>query len=370
MQARLDRCPARPSSPPVGPSPPARGRLRCARRTSTPLAGTRRSPTCSAAWRPGPAASVERLANFGLDAPRIARDGTSATGPVARAWRNVRFVLAAPADATRLVLGMDAARVRAGLELPAAQAEPRGPGCRTPRARSSSRRRSRRLPEQFTMGALERPGRAPRRRARRPTTCGRCSTGSSANRRDRCGSGGACLASSPLEHAALLDEQLADAIVALAQVFALAGRRTSRAESARDGGGRAPGRGSAGEAALATPRRAPTGSDGRRRRARPRRARSRARRDPAHAIASGRAEPETPRSSRSPRRARERVARSRAAAASTRSSRRGRVRAARRRIEGRVRSSSNGARGSTCSRGRFQARSAWCTSSTARGAPA
>ena len=51
--ARLDRCPARPSSPPVGPSPLARGCLRCVRRTST-RSRDEDLRTSSAGWTPGP----------------------------------------------------------------------------------------------------------------------------------------------------------------------------------------------------------------------------------------------------------------------------------------------------------------------------
>ena len=166
------------------------------------------------AWAGG---VVERLEDLDIEAATSATEhGRESPSPL------VRFaVRGAGIDTTRLVLGMDAARVRAGLELPASQA-------RAARARLSDPARAlelatalEALPEQFTMGlsADSATAEAPRATAddmralldRVEREQGTMWIGWSVPRE---------LA---VEHAALLDEQLADAIVALAQVFALLG---------------------------------------------------------------------------------------------------------------------------------------------------
>jgi hypothetical protein len=192
------------------------------------------------AWATG---VVERLADLDIEAVTLdaergpgrealhdARRERSARSPL------VRFtVRGAARDATRLVLALDTARVRAGLELPAAQA-------RAARARLSDPARALELatalgalPEQFTMSASGDGVAAEAQRASADDVralLDRVESGSEhpserpAERASEQASmwiGWSVPRELAVEHAALLDEQLADAIVALAQVFVLLG---------------------------------------------------------------------------------------------------------------------------------------------------
>jgi len=166
------------------------------------------------AWAGG---VIERLEDLGVDATMAAteqeREGSSS---------EVRFVLrsAAP-DATRLVLAMDGVRVRAGLELPATQA-------RASRERLSDPARAlelatalEALPEQFTMGASGDIASAEAPRATADDM--RALLDRVEREQATVWIGWSVPREVAVEHAALLDEQLADAIVALAQVFSLLG---------------------------------------------------------------------------------------------------------------------------------------------------
>jgi len=172
------------------------------------------------AWARG---VVERLEDFGVAATI---DGTGQeTGQEKRAGAalpHVRFVLhEAPPDATRLVLGMDAARVRTGLELPASQARAVRAWLSDPAHALELSTALEALPEQFTMGAA---GDIASAEAPRATADDMRAL---LDRIERDGStawiGWSVPRALAVEHAALLDEQLADAVVALAQIFALLG---------------------------------------------------------------------------------------------------------------------------------------------------
>ncbi len=150
---------------------------------------------------------------------------------------HVRFVVrGATRDATRLVLAMDSARVRAGLELPASQA-------RAARARLSDPARAleiatalEALPEQFTMGASG--DRATAEAPRATADDMRALLDRVEREQGTMWIGWSVPRELAVEHAALLDEQLADAIVALGQVFALLGADAVDARGgaeARDG---------------------------------------------------------------------------------------------------------------------------------------
>jgi hypothetical protein len=166
------------------------------------------------AWAGG---VIERLEDLGVDATIAATEqDKEALSPA------VRFALrsAAP-DATRLVLAMDAVRVRAGLELPATQA-------RAARARLSDPARAlelatalEALPEQFTMGASGDVAIAEAPRATPDDM--RALLDRVEREQGTMWIGWSVPRELAVEHATLLDEQLADAIVALAQVFALLG---------------------------------------------------------------------------------------------------------------------------------------------------
>ena len=166
------------------------------------------------AWAGG---VIERLEDLGVDATIVATEqDKEAFSPA------VRFVLrsAAP-DATRLVLAMDGVRVRAGLELPATQA-------RAARARLSDPARAlelatalEALPEQFTMGASGDVASAEAPRATADDM--RALLDRVEREQGTMWIGWSVPRELAVEHATLLDEQLADAIVALAQVFALLG---------------------------------------------------------------------------------------------------------------------------------------------------
>jgi hypothetical protein len=174
------------------------------------------------AWAGG---VIERLEDLGVDATIAATEqDKEAFSPA------VRFVLrsAAP-DATRLVLAMDGVRVRAGLELPATQA-------RAARARLSDPARAlelatalEALPEQFTMGASGDVASAEAPRATADDM--RALLDRVEREQGTMWIGWSVPRELAVEHATLLDEQLADAIVALAQVFALLGAPSSDARS-------------------------------------------------------------------------------------------------------------------------------------------
>jgi hypothetical protein len=168
------------------------------------------------AWARG---VIQRLADLGV-ATMVAATGQERESHSPA----VRLVLrgATQNDPTRLVLVMDPVRLRAGLELPATEA-------RAARARLADPARAlevatalEALPEQFTIGAagdLASAAEAPRATAD--------DMRSLLDRIEREQAtmwiGWSVPREVAVEHAALLDEQLADAIVALAQVFALLG---------------------------------------------------------------------------------------------------------------------------------------------------
>jgi hypothetical protein len=166
------------------------------------------------AWAAG---VVERLEDLGVVATT---DGTERDkGAISP---HVRFVLrGAPADATRLVLGMDAVRVRAGLELPPSQARAVRAWLSDPAHALELATALEALPEQFTMGAS---GDLASAEAPRATADDMRAL---LDRIEREGStawiGWSVPRELAVEHAALLAEQLADAVVALAQLFALLG---------------------------------------------------------------------------------------------------------------------------------------------------
>ncbi len=185
------------------------------------------------AWAGGVA---PRLADLDIEAATSPTDGEKA-GP----WPHVRFVVrGATRDATRLVLAMDAAWVRAGLELPATQA-------RAARARLSDPARAlelatalEALPEQFTMGASGDGATAEAPRATADDM--RALLDRVEHEQVPMWIGWSVPRELVVEHAALLDEQLADAIVALAQVFTLLGGDRQDARSDRDARGPSKGR--------------------------------------------------------------------------------------------------------------------------------
>jgi hypothetical protein len=186
---------------------------------------------------------VDRLADLSIEAAtsstehdkeRDASIEASAPTLASASWPVVRFVVrgAAP-DATRLVLAMDAARVRAGLELPAAQV-------RTARARLSDPARAlelatalEALPEQFTMGVSG--DRAAAEAPRATADDVRALLDRVEREQATMWIGWSVPRELAVEHAVLLDEQLADAIVALARVFTLLGAEPGeRADTRRD----------------------------------------------------------------------------------------------------------------------------------------
>ncbi len=188
------------------------------------------------AWATG---VVERLADLDIEAVTLDAERGPEHEPLHDARRErtarsplVRFtVRGAARDATRLVLALDATRVRAGLELPAAQA-------RAARARLSDPARALELatalgalPEQFTMSASGDGVVAEAQRASADDVralldrveSGTEPPGERASEQASMWIGWSVPRELAVEHAALLDEQLADAIVALAQVFVLLG---------------------------------------------------------------------------------------------------------------------------------------------------
>jgi len=181
---------------------------------------------------------VGRLADLRVDAAAQSfGDGDAA---------QVRFVPRGGADAepARLVLRIEATRVRAGLELPAAQA-------RAARARLLDPARALELatavdalPEQFTMGASSDPVPLDGPRA---TADDLRSLLERTERVEHTETsvwvGWTVPRALALEHAAMLDEQLEDALAALAQLFALlAGDAGELVDRARGKGRRFSGR--------------------------------------------------------------------------------------------------------------------------------
>lgn len=169
------------------------------------------------AWAGG---VVERLEDLGVAATTGgAEHDKGAASP------QVRFVLrGAPPDATRLVLGMDAVRVRTGLELPASQARAVRAWLADPAHALELTTALEALPEQFTMGVA---GDLASAEAPRSTAD---DVRALLDRIERDANEGSLLwigwsvpRALAVEHAALLDEQLADAVAALAQIFALLG---------------------------------------------------------------------------------------------------------------------------------------------------
>jgi transcription antitermination factor NusG len=174
-------------------------------------------------------------------APRLVSLGIRATiaGPPneASSLPQVHFVVrGAPREATRLVLALDSARVRAGLEVPASQA-------RTARVRLSDPARAlelakalEALPEQFTVGVLDDVASTEASRATADEV--QALLDRIERERGTLWVGWSVPRELATPNAALLDELLADAIVALAKVFALVGgnvvdRHARREQDAR-----------------------------------------------------------------------------------------------------------------------------------------
>jgi hypothetical protein len=170
---------------------------------------------------------VRRLASLGVDATAhvVAEQNHAEVRFVAPRASDAARLAGSDADGTRLVLRLEPTSVRAGLELPA-------PRARAARVRLADPARALELatalevlPEQFTMGDSSEPraGESPRASAddlrvllERVERAG----GESAD------AGWAWVGWTvprvvALEHAAMLDEQLEDAIAALGQLFAL-----------------------------------------------------------------------------------------------------------------------------------------------------
>jgi hypothetical protein len=178
-------------------------------------------------------------------APRLVSLGIKATiaaAPDASSLPQVHFVVrGAPRDATRLVLAMDGARVRAGLEVPASQAP-------TARVRLSDPARAldlakalEALPEQFTVGLLDDFTSTEASRATAADV--RALLDRVERERGTLWIGWNVPRELATPNATLLDELLSDAIVALAKVFALVGgnvvdRRTRREHDVRGAKGR------------------------------------------------------------------------------------------------------------------------------------
>jgi hypothetical protein len=182
-----------------------------------------------------------RLANLGIKT-------TPAAPADAAALPRVQFVVrGATRDATRLVLAMDGARVRAGLELPASQAPAARLRLSAPGRALELATALEALPEQFIMGVLDGASPASPERGRDQDGASPASPERGRDQGDAAGTeasratahevrallerverqretmwiGWSVPRDLAVEHAALLDELLADAIVALAKVFAL-----------------------------------------------------------------------------------------------------------------------------------------------------
>jgi hypothetical protein len=172
------------------------------------------------AWAPGVA---ERLRAFGLD-----RLEATVREIAAGEFPCVRFAYAggargADADATSLVLGVDPEGVRAGLELPVAQARGARMRLADPARALELSTALEALPEQFMLSVS---GRTETAQAQRATADDIRALLDEIERQPGSPSGSMWIGWSlpravALEHAALLDEQLEDALVVLAQVFAL-----------------------------------------------------------------------------------------------------------------------------------------------------
>jgi hypothetical protein len=222
---------------------------------------------------------VQRLRAFGLEGleetPGELGDHDDACVRIAYARGNV-------ADATCLVLGVDATGVRAGLELPATQAR----GARTrlidPARSLELSTALETLPEQFILSApcSRDPTQAQGATADDIRTMLDEIERGPASPRQKMWIGWTLPRDVALEHAALLDEQLEDALVALAQVFALlledpvssrddqiaggarrfersaknGGRHLKKEEGERDAVGARKGHGDRGRAGLSRPR--------------------------------------------------------------------------------------------------------------------
>ncbi len=199
-----------------------------------------------AAWADG---VVERLRAFGLE-------GLDATAcEVSDDSHRVRFAIAGRSggDATCLLLGVDPAGVRAGLALPAAQARGARMRLADPARALELATALEALPEQFMLSASGDDGPAEAQRATADDLrlvldkVERACVGQASQA--TIWIGWSLPRELALEHAALLDEQLEDALVALAQVFTLlveesaAGRDDRLATRAR----RAPGRSAKGD---------------------------------------------------------------------------------------------------------------------------
>lgn len=202
---------------------PSRSRPLALRPEDFDALGARRSSDLQRRMDTWASGVAPRLANFGLKPVDHARESH---GPV------VHFaVRGAGRDAAHIVLGVDGARVRAGLELPASQAE-------TARARLSDSPRAleltralEALPEQFAMGVLDDAAGIEASRATADDV--RALVDRIERESATMWIGWTIPREVALEHAAVLDELLADAIVALAKVFALVGADVASRRPAR-----------------------------------------------------------------------------------------------------------------------------------------
>jgi len=155
---------------------------------------------------------VGRLAELGVDAQAQPNDAGGAV--------QVRFVTRGTgvAESACLVLRIEATRVRAGLEVPGVQAGVARVRLLDPARALELATALEVLPEQFTMGASTDPV---------PVEALRATAADLRNLLERAGEpasvwvGWTVPRAFALEHAAMLDEQLEDAIAALAQLFAM-----------------------------------------------------------------------------------------------------------------------------------------------------
>lgn len=186
------------------------------------------------AWARGVAERLENLCV--VSTTSAGHDGGDADTP------HVRFAMHAgpPGETPSLLLAMSARGIRAGLELPAAQARAARTRLADPARALELATALEALPEQFTMGASTDSDAAEAPRA----SADDVRTLLDRVERDRLALwiGWTVPRELALEHAALLDEQLADALVALAQVFALLVAPPSESDRASSKGRRFSGR--------------------------------------------------------------------------------------------------------------------------------
>ena len=188
------------------------------------------------AWARG---VVHRLRRQGLPAEvREVEDGDAARVLFVREWAEGR-------ETACLALDVDARGLRAGLELPPARVAAVREQVADPARALELSTALAALPEQFTLGMAGEDASAPPRPCTTERTMDDLRLLLETLERDPAvlWIGWSVPRDVALEHSALLDEQLEDAIVALVEVFALlAGDAGSEGAGARGAGGRATGR--------------------------------------------------------------------------------------------------------------------------------